>query len=136
MTAIAIAQNKRVLVVIDIAKARHEVLIAVAGKKHRRCRTVLNKFADVTRLIAALKDYSHPVRAAFEAAGHYHRALAYHLVTTGFEVKLVTSVVLACAREALHIRWDNNDPKDAQVILHMMEFWMSRSIMARFCPDK
>jgi|GEM_PF-4208720 hypothetical protein len=37
MTAIAIAQNKRVLVVIDIAKARHEVLIAVAGKKHRRC---------------------------------------------------------------------------------------------------
>ena len=37
MTAIAIAQNKRVLVVIDIAKARHEVLIAVAGNKHRRC---------------------------------------------------------------------------------------------------
>ncbi len=33
MTAIAIAQNKRVLVVIDIAKARHEVSIAVAGKK-------------------------------------------------------------------------------------------------------
>ena len=33
MTAIAIAQNKRVLVVIDIAKARYEVLIAVAGKK-------------------------------------------------------------------------------------------------------
>ena len=37
MTAIAIAQNKRVLVVIDIAKAQHEVLIAVTGKKHRRC---------------------------------------------------------------------------------------------------
>ena len=62
------------------------------------------------------------MRAAFEATGHYHRALAYHLVTAGFEVKLVSSVVLARAREALHIRWDNNDPKDAQVILHMMEF--------------
>jgi transposase len=122
MTVITIAQNTRVLMVIDIAKARHEVLIAVAGKKRRRCLTVLNKFADVTRLIAALKDYGHSVRAAFEATGHYHRALAYHLVTAGFEVKLVSSVVLARAREALHIRWDNNDPKDAQVILHMMEF--------------
>ena len=122
--------------VIDIAKARHEVLIAVVGKKHRRCWTVLNKFADVTRLIAALKDYSHPVRAAFEATGHYHRALAYHLVTAGFEVKLVSSVDLARTRAAPHIRWDNNDPKDAQVILHVMEFWMSRSIMVRFCPDK
>ena len=76
------------------------------------------------------------MRAAFEATGHYHRALAYHLVTAGFEVKLVSSVDLARARETLNIRWDNNDPKDAQVILHMMEFWMSRSIVARFCPDK
>ena len=58
-----------------------------------------------------LKDYSHPVRAAFEATGHYHRALAYHLVTTGFEVKLVSSVDLARARAAPHIRWDNNDPR-------------------------
>ena len=74
--------------------------------------------------------------AAFEATGHYHRALAYHLVTAGFEVKLVSSVDLARARVALHSRWGYNDPKDAQVILHMMEFWMSRSIMARFCPDK
>ena len=96
--------------VIDIAKARHEVLIAVVGKKRRRCLTVLNKFADVTRLIAALKDYSHPVRAAFEAAGHYHRALAYHLVTAGFEVKLVSSVALARTREALHNSWDKIDP--------------------------
>ena len=136
MTAIAIAQNKRVLVVIDIAKARHEVLIAVAGKKHRRCWTVLNKFADLTRLIAALKDYSHPVRAAFEATGHYHRALAYHLVTAGFEVKLVSSVDLARARVALHSRWGYNDPKDAQVILHMMEFWMSKSIMVRCCAGQ
>lgn len=62
------------------------------------------------------------MRAAFEATGHYHRALAYNLVTAGFEVKLVSSVDLARARETLNIRWDNNDPKDAQVILHMMEF--------------
>ena len=33
MTVITSAQNTRVLMVIDIAKARHEVLIAVVGKK-------------------------------------------------------------------------------------------------------
>ena len=121
MTVITIAQNTPVLVAIDIAKARHEVLIAVPGKKRRRRLTVLNELADFTRLIAALKDYGHPVRAAFEATGNYHRALAYHLATAGFEVKLVSSVALARTREALHNSWDKNDPKDAQVILHMME---------------
>ena len=121
MTVITIAQNTPVLVAIDIAKARHEVLIAVPGKKRRRRLTVLNELADFTRLIAALKDYGHPVRAAFEATGNYHGALAYHLATAGFEVKLVSSVALARTREALHNSWDKNDPKDAQVILHMME---------------
>ncbi len=121
MTMIAITQNTPVLVAIDIAKARHEVLIAVPGKKRRRRLTVLNELADFTRLITALKDYGRPVRAAFEATGNYHRALAYHLATAGFEVKLVSSVALARTREALHNSWDKNDPKDAQVILHMME---------------
>jgi hypothetical protein len=60
MTVITIAQNTPVLVAIDIAKARHEVLIAVPGKKRRRRLTVLNELADFTRLIAALKDYGHP----------------------------------------------------------------------------
>ena len=59
---------------IDIAKARHEVLITVVGKKRRRGLTVLNEPADLTRLIAALKDYGRPVRAAFEATGSDHRA--------------------------------------------------------------
>ena len=110
MTMIAITQNTPVLVAIDIAKARHEVLIAVPGKKRRRRLTVLNELADFTRLITALKDYGRPVRAAFEATGNYHRALAYHLATAGFEVKLVSSVALARTREALHNSWDKNDP--------------------------
>ena len=121
MTVITIAQNTPVLMAIAIAKARHEVLIAVAGKKRRRGLTVFNELADFTLLIVALKDYGHPVRAAFEATGNYHRALAYHLATAGFEVKLVSSVALARTREALHDSWDKNDPKDAQVILHMIE---------------
>ena len=121
MTLITIAQNAPVLVAIDIAKARHDVLIAVPGKKRRRRLTVLNKLADFTRLITTLKDYGRPVRAAFEATGNDHRAFAYHLATAGFEVKLVSSVALARTRGALHNRWDKNDSKDAQVIRHMME---------------
>jgi len=121
MTDMSIAQAEPVLVAIDISKARHEVLIAVPGKKRRRRLTVLNQLDDFIRLTAALSEYGHPVRVAFEATGNYHRALAFHLGSAGFEVKLVSSVALARTREALHNSWDKNDPKDAQVILHMMQ---------------
>lgn len=36
-------------------------------------------------------------------------------------LRLVSSVALARTREALHNSWDKNDPKDAQVILHMLK---------------
>lgn len=121
MTKIIVAQDAPVLVAIDIAKARHEVLIAIPDKKRRRRLTVLNELADFNRLVTVLKEYGRPVRVAFEATGNYHRALAYHLATAGFEVKLVSSVALARTREALNNSWDKNDPKDAQVILHLME---------------
>jgi len=121
MTNTSIAQTEPVLVAIDISKARHEVLIAVPGKKRRRGLTVLNQLEDFNRLIATLSGYGCPVRVAFEATGNYHRALVYHLAAAGFEIKLVSSVALARTREALHNSWDKNDPKDAQVILHMME---------------
>ena len=106
---------------IDITKARHEVLIAIPGKKRRRRLTVLNQMEDFQRLITSLARYGRPVRAAFEATGSGHHALAYHLATTGFEVKRVSSVALARTRQALHNSWDKNDPKDAQVILQTME---------------
>ena len=61
------------------------------------------------------------MRIGFEATGNYHRPLAHHLGQAGFELKLVSSVGLARTREALHNSWDKNDPKDAQVILHMLE---------------
>lgn len=121
MTNITITQTANVLVAIDISKARHEVLIAIPGKKRRRRLTILNTLDDFNRLIGILRDYNHPVRIAFEATGNYHRALVYHLGSAGFNMKLVSSVALARTREALHNIWDKNDPKDAQVILHMME---------------
>ena len=127
---ITIAQTTPVLVAVDIAKARHEVLISVPGKKRRRRLTILNQLNDFERLVASLTSYDLPVRVAFEATDNYHRTLAYHLATAGFEVKLVSSVALARTREALHNSWDKNDPKDAQVILHRIEIGNEQ-----FCHD-
>ena len=114
------------LVAIDISKHRHEALIGVPGKKRRRRMTIMNTLEDFQRLSAALVNYGLPVRIGFEATGNYHRALTHHLGTAGFDLKLVSSVALARTREALHNSWDKNDPKDAQVILHMLEI-VSRS---------
>lgn len=109
-----------VLAAIDISKHRHEVLIEAPGRKRRRRVTVLNNLEEFNRLIELLSNYNRPVRVAFEATGNYHRALVWHLSAAGFETRLISSVALARTREALHNSWDKNDPKDAQVILHMM----------------
>jgi transposase len=69
------------------------------------------------------------VIVGFEATGNYHRPLAYRLLKAGFELRLVSSVALARTREALHNGWDKNDPKDAQVILHMLKIGATQ----RYC---
>lgn len=112
---------ERILVAIDISKHRHEVLIQIPGKKRRRRIAIQNELQDFHRLSASLTEYGLPVRVGFEATGNYHRALAHHLGSVGFDLKLISSVALARTREALHNSWDKNDPKDAQVILHMLE---------------
>ena len=93
MTKIIVAQDARVLVAI--AKARQEVLIAIADKKRRRRLTVLNERAGFNRLVIALEESGRPARLAFETTGHDHPALVSHLAPAGFEVKLVSSVALA-----------------------------------------
>jgi transposase len=55
-----------------------------------------------------------------QATGNYHRPLAFRLLEAGITLRLISSVALARTREALHNGWDKNDPKDAQVILHML----------------
>ena len=83
--------------------------------------TITNTTEDFMRLIAILREYGLPVRIGFEATGNYHQVLMYHLGVAGFDLKLVSSVALARTREALHKSWDKNDPKDAQVILNMLQ---------------
>ena len=109
-----------VLVAIDIAKVRNEVLIEASHHKRRRRLSVLNTRAEHDRLIETLRAYGKLVICAFEATGNYHRPIAWRLIEAGFDVRLVSSMALARTREALHNGWDKNDPRDAQVILHML----------------
>jgi hypothetical protein len=69
-----------VLVAIDIAKARNEVLIELPGHKHRRRLTVLNTRVEHDRLVALLCGLGQPVACAFEATGNYHRPIAWRLL--------------------------------------------------------
>jgi transposase len=108
------------LVAVDVAKLRNEVLIEVPEAGRRRRLSVPNSRVEHDRLVAALQALGRPVVVGFEPTGHYHRPLAWRLSQAGFELRLVSSVALARTREALHNGWDKNDPKDAQVILHML----------------
>ncbi len=110
-----------VLVAIDVSKARNDVLIEKPGSARRRRLVVPNTRIEHDRFIALLTSLDAPVIAGFEATGNYHRPLAFRLLEAGISLRLVSSVALARTREALHNGWDKNDPKDAQVILHMLK---------------
>lgn len=120
MTNVEPTPRATALVAIDVAKLRNEVLVELPDARRRRRLTVTNTRAEHDRLVAELQALARPVTVGFEPTGHYHRPLAWRLVQAGFDVRLVSSVALARTREALHNGWDKNDPKDAQVILHML----------------
>ena len=114
------------LVAIDIAKHRHEVLIERPDQARRRRMTILNTREDHDRLVEVLSSFGCPVVTGFEATGNYHRALVWRLIEAGIELRLISSVALARTREAMHNSWDKNDPKDAQVILHMLRIGLTQ----------
>lgn len=121
MTTVEPKPAAPVLIAIDIAKVRNEVLIETPGAARRRRLTILNAREDHDRLVGLLAGMNRPVTIGFEATGNYHRAIAWRLLEAGFDVRLISSIGLARTREALHNGWDKNDPKDAQVILHMLK---------------
>ncbi len=120
MTKRLFTPTDAVLVAIDMSKHRQEVLIERPEGGRRRRLTVMATKPDYDRLAEDLAAIGRPILIGFEATGNYHRTLAYRLLTAGFELRLVSSVALARTRAALHNGWDKNDPKDAQVILHML----------------
>ena len=105
---------------IDIAKLTHQILWELPGGKRRSLR-VANTKTEIDRFVGMLGALGWPCEIAFEATGDYHRPLAYVLGRAGFRLCLVSSMAVARPREALYNSWDKNDPKDAQVILHLLK---------------
>lgn len=120
MTEIICNTIEKVLVGIDIARNKHDVVVLLPiGKKERF--QVHNTLQDYQKFSAYLKNFSMPCFIGLEATGNYHRPLAYFLQKEGFTICLISSLAAARTREALHNSWDKNDPKDAMVILHLMK---------------
>lgn len=109
-----------VWIAIDVAKFQHQVLIEWA-ERQRTVLRVRNDRPDIDRLIARLREAGRDCVIAFEPTGDYHRPIAYWLGRAGFHVHQVSSLAVARTREALFNSWDKNDPKDAQVILHLLK---------------
>ena len=103
-----------------MSKHRQKVLIERPEGGRRRRLTVTATKADYDGLAEQIAAIGRPIVVGFEATGNYHRTLAHRLLTAGFELRLISSVAMARTSEALHNGWDKNDPKDAQVILHML----------------
>ena len=109
----------RILVAIDVAKAKHDVLVELPGTGRKKM-IIRNQRDEFQRLAAYLKSLGGTCRIALEPTADYHRCLAYFLGSQGFDVRIVSSLAVARTREALPNSWDKNDPKDAQVILHLL----------------
>ncbi len=120
MTPLSSTTSPVVRVAIDVAKLTHQVLLELPTGKRRALR-VQNTRIEIERLVTLLRSLDCPCDVAFEPTGDYHRPLAYILGQAGCRLSLVSSLAVARTRDALYNSWDKNDPKDAQVILHLMK---------------
>ena len=120
MTSKSCTTSPVVRVAIDVAKLTHQVLLELPSGTRRVLR-VANTKAEIDRFVATLRALELSCEIAFEPTGDYHRPLAYLLGQAGFHLCLVSSMAVARTREALYNSWDKNDPKDAQVILHLLK---------------
>lgn len=109
-----------IVVAIDVAKQAHEVLMEPPEGGRQRWRMV-NCHWDYVALQQRLQAFQAPVLIGFEATGTAHRPLAYFLHQCGFEHRLISSLAVARTRDALYNSWDKNDPKDTQVLLHLLK---------------
>src|SRR5215216_1978231 len=82
MTATDSTGRGRILVAIDIAKAKHEVLVELPTAKRRKM-IVRNQLSDFKQLAAYLKRLDGVLEIALEPTADYHRNLAYFLKTQG-----------------------------------------------------
>jgi len=120
MTQVSSTTRPPMWVAIDVAKVHNQVLIEFPDGRRRHFR-LANTLGDFAKLATLLAGSGYPCRIAFEATGDYHRPLAHFLRAQGFALCLVSSIAVARTRDALYNSWDKNDPKDAQVILHLLK---------------
>jgi transposase len=120
MTPIPSTTSPAVRVAIDVAKLTHQVLLELPTGKRRSLR-IANTRIEIERFVALLRSLPQPCEVAFEPTGDYHRPLAYLLGQAGCRLSLVSSLAVARTRDAMYNSWDKNDPKDTQVILHLMK---------------
>jgi len=125
MIANSVSTQPCTFVAIDVAKQVHEVLVEPPTGRCQRWR-VGNCQADFVVLRDRLRAFGTPVLIGFEATGNYHRPLAYYLAQCGFELRLIASLAVARTRDALYNSWDKNDPKDTQVVLHLLKTGVSQ----------
>ncbi len=118
MDACSTTQPPRTLVAMDIAKQHHEVLIEEPDGTRQQWR-MANTRGDYDQLRRRLEAGKASVLIGFEATGVYHRPLGHFLHQCGFELRLLSSLAMARTRTALYNSWDKNDPKGAQVFLHL-----------------
>jgi transposase len=107
-------------VAIDVAKQVNDVLMEFPDGT-RQCWRMTNRHDHYKLLRDRLQGLMAPPLIGFEATGNYHRPLAYFLGQAGFELRLISSLAMARTRDALYNSWDKNDPKDAQVLLHLLK---------------
>jgi len=116
---------RRTFVALDVAKHHYQVLIECPNGSRQRWR-MTNTRDDYERLRDRLSAVDDPVLIGFEATGVYHRPLGHFLHQCGFELRLLSSLAMARTRDALYNSWDKNDPKDAQVLLHLLKTGISQ----------
>ena len=120
MTPISESSTGVIFVAIDVAKPVHAVLIEPPAGVRQRWRMV-NGPRDFDVLRQRLEGWQAPVLIGFEATGTSHRPLAYVLPQCGVALRLMSSLAVARTRDALYHSWDKNDPKDTQVLLHVLK---------------
>lgn len=109
-----------VLVSLDIAKHKHDALIAFSNGQTLSMR-VPNSLEGYQCLLDRAAKHGDHVQVAFEPTADYHRNIAYWLQNNGCDCFLVSSLSCARAREMLFNTWDKNDRKDTKVILYLMQ---------------
>lgn len=110
---------KQVLIAIDIAKFNHEVLIRHADAKDKRLK-IPNSLVGYRQLLASLPPKASPIVCGFEPTADYHRNIAHWLASEGIQMRLVSSLACARAREMIFKSRDKNDRRDTDVIMYLL----------------